>query len=250
MREVAEYIRVSIPVALSTLHTCVVFNITLCYSILHDSIQRSNGFFEIESSVLFVRPLRLHLYGQLQARPVRTTVPVSVEAEAGGQTEWNAWAAVSGLGCCASAWPIGSVECEGDGRMQQRSEQCRCLRVSGSMSARVVPPSLSQLEFVPPARPADSDRPVWCGLRSCPSCVRSSFIVRLRGCGAAKPTKWSARVGVSDSHQRDTTGGQAGQGNTRTQHTKRDDWLTLSAWSVEGATATRCSDWSHAFWLS
>jgi hypothetical protein len=41
MREVVEYIRVSVPVALSTLHTCVVFNITLCYSILHDSIQRS-----------------------------------------------------------------------------------------------------------------------------------------------------------------------------------------------------------------
>jgi hypothetical protein len=43
MREVAGCIRVSIPVALSTLHTCVVFNITLCCSILHDSIQRSKG---------------------------------------------------------------------------------------------------------------------------------------------------------------------------------------------------------------
>jgi hypothetical protein len=32
MREVAGYIRVSFPVALSTLHTCVVFNITLCCS--------------------------------------------------------------------------------------------------------------------------------------------------------------------------------------------------------------------------
>jgi hypothetical protein len=36
MREVAGYIRVSFPVALSTLHTCVVFNITLCCSTLHD----------------------------------------------------------------------------------------------------------------------------------------------------------------------------------------------------------------------
>jgi hypothetical protein len=48
MREVVEYIRVSVPVALSTLHTCVVFNITLCYSILHDSIQRSK--FEVKTA--------------------------------------------------------------------------------------------------------------------------------------------------------------------------------------------------------
>jgi hypothetical protein len=34
--EVAGYIRVSIPVALSPLHTCVVFNMQLCCSILHD----------------------------------------------------------------------------------------------------------------------------------------------------------------------------------------------------------------------